>query len=137
MTATKLNKVSLEDYIRIEQESNTKYEYHDGTIYAMAGGSDNHTELLGNIFFELRSALKQKGKPCRAFNSEMKLHIEEFNKYLYPDAMVVCGEVQKPNENTSGITNPLVIVEVLSDSTEAYDRGDKFFFYKHIPIFKV
>ncbi len=132
MEAKQLNKVSLEEYLSIEKESQQKYEFHNGFIYAMAGGTYNHRLICGNIFGEIRASLKKESLDCRAMNSEIKLHVASENSFLYPDAMVVCGEVSKSIKDPNAVTNPKVVIEVLSKSTATYDRGDKFFMYRQI-----
>jgi Uma2 family endonuclease len=129
----KKNKLSFEDYLSVELASNTKHEFHDGTIYAMAGGTVDHGLISGNLLVELAVSLKKKKSNCRPINSDVKLHIETSNKYLYPDAMVICGDLEQFKNASNSISNPTVIIEVLSKSTEGYDRGDKFFYYKQIP----
>lgn len=133
MKAHKLSKLSVEEYIQHEIETGQKYEYHDGLIYALAGGSLEHALLIGNIYSELRNGLKEKGSNCKPITNDAKLYIEKENKYVYPDTMVVCGEIKKSNETKDALTNPILIVEVLSKSTSEYDRGDKFYFYRQIP----
>ena len=130
MNAHKLTNVTIEEYLEIEKETQTKYEYHDGSIYALAGGTLNHGIICGNIFGELRSGLK--GTTCKSINSEVKLHIRSENRFVYPDAMVICGEIQTSEKENNAVTNPKVIVEVLSKSTASYDRGDKFHMYRQI-----
>ena len=93
-----MEKVTIEEYLAIEQEAKEKYEFHDGYLYAMAGGTFNHGLICGNAFGELRSGLKKKGSPCRAMLSEIKLHVQSENSFLYPDAMVICGEIGKSLE---------------------------------------
>ena len=124
--------ISIEDYIALEQATNTRYEYHDGTIYAMAGGSIEHGLISGNTYGELKFNLREKGSDCKAINNDVKLHVESLNKFLYPDVMVVCGEMERSTKEKNAVVNPSVIIEVLSNSTEAYDRGDKFFAYRQI-----
>jgi len=135
MTAQRIKKLTVEEYVELEQLTNTKYEYHDGEVFALAGGSFIHSRLCGSIFGELRNETKHKRKNCEAFNSEMKLNIEKHNKYFYPDAMVVCGDIKQPQNFNDAIANPILIVEVLSNKTEAYDRGEKFEKYQSIPSF--
>lgn len=132
----KLNNLSVPEYINTEQQTDTKYEYHDGSIYAMAGGTLNHGLICGNIFGEIRIALKAKNSDCKVINSEIKLHVKEKNSFLYPDAMVICGAIEKSKTELNSVTNPVVIIEVLSKSTASYDRGDKFFFYRQIDTLK-
>ena len=136
MEAEPLKNFSLEAYLSLEQESGIKYEYHNGTVVAMAGGTIEHGLISGNIFGELKSGLRSHPKHCTALNGKVKLHIVSSNKYLYPDAMVICGPLQRALQYKDAIINPSIIVEVLSASTERYDRGDKFFFYRQISTLK-
>ena len=128
--------ISIEQYQAIERENDTKYEYHDGTIFAMAGGSFNHGLIGGNFFANLNTKLLQKNGPCFPLNSDIKLHIASENRFLYPDGMVICDDVERSKIDKEAVTNPTVIIEVLSKSTESYDRGDKFHFYRQISSFK-
>ncbi|MEM6376621.1 MAG: Uma2 family endonuclease [Bacteroidota bacterium] len=137
MEAKRLNNLSLSEYVAIEQKTQTKHEYHAGTIFAMSGGSIEHGLISGNTFGELKFKLRDNSNKCVAINSEVKLHIAAMNKYVYPDAMVVCKELERSNEMVDAVTNPSIIVEVLFKSTESYDRGDKFYFYRQIPSFQV
>ena len=132
MGGKKIENLSIKDYIEVEQATNTRYEYHDGTIYAMAGGSIEHGLISGNTYGELKFSLREKGSDCKAINNDVKLHVESLNKFLYPDVMVVCGEMERSTKEKNAVVNPSVIIEVLSNSTEAYDRGDKFFAYRQI-----
>ncbi len=133
MKAHKLSKITVEEYIQYEVETGQKYEFHDGLIYALAGGSIEHALLIGNIYSELRNGLKKKNSNCKPITNDAKLHIEKENKYVYPDSMVICGEIDRSTETNNAVTNPILIVEVLSKSTIEYDRGDKFYFYRQIP----
>lgn len=132
MDAQKLDNLSIDEYLKIERESNTKYEYHNGAIYAMAGGTLNHGLICGNIFGEVRNALREEESNCRVMNSEIKVHIQTKNCFVYPDAMIVCGEIEKSKTEPNSIINPKVVVEVLSKSTANYDRGDKFYLYREL-----
>ncbi|MEB3219491.1 MAG: Uma2 family endonuclease [Nostocales cyanobacterium 94392] len=120
------NYITPEEYLKLELESNVKCEYIDGYAYAMAGANDAHVTVSGNLFALLRSHVRGSG--CRVFISDMKARIEQINRYYYPDVMVTCDERDK--ENTTEKKFPCLIVEVLSDSTEAFDRGDKFADYQ-------
>jgi Uma2 family endonuclease len=133
MKAEKLPKLSVEEYIQHEIETGQKHEYHDGMIYALAGGTLEHALLIGNVYSELRNGLREKGNNCKPITNDAKLHIEKENKFVYPDTMVICGEFEKSSANKDAVTNPILIVEVLSKSTSDYDRGDKFYFYRQIP----
>jgi Uma2 family endonuclease len=133
MEAKRLNNISVAEYIAIEKETQTKHEYHDGELFAMAGGTLEHGIISGNTFGEIKFALRKKKSNSRALNSDVKLYIQTSNKFLYPDVMVVCGEFKISDDEAGAVLNPIVIVEVLSKSTEGYDRGDKFFIYKDLP----
>ena len=115
-----------DDYLQLEAESQTKHEYIDGEAYAMAGASDHHVTIAGNLFALLRSHVRGTG--CRVYISDMKARIETRNRFYYPDVMVTCDE--RDQETTNYKRFPKLIVEVLSDSTEAFDRGDKFADYQ-------
>ncbi len=136
MKAHKIPHLSVAEYIKQEIETNTKHEYHNGKIYALAGGTLNHGLISGNIFSKMMSKLENKNSPCVPFNSDIKLYIEHSNSYVYPDSMVVCGDFENSEEDENSIVNPVLIVEVLSKSTAEYDRGDKFYLYRQIPTFK-
>jgi Uma2 family endonuclease len=98
----------------------------------MAGGTIRHGRISGNIFREVDSKLRLKKSSCSSFNSDIKLHLEKGNRFVYPDMMVVCGKEMLSSTYKEAITNPTVIIEVLSESTANYDRGDKFYFYRQI-----
>lgn len=118
--------ISPEEYLQLEAQSAIKHEYRDGEIYAMAGANDAHVTIAGNIFALLRGHVRGTG--CRVFISDMKARIEARNCYYYPDVMVTCDPRDQQNETFKQF--PRLIVEVLSDSTEAFDRGDKFADYQ-------
>ena len=136
MNAQKIPKLTVQEYIQQEVESGDKYEYHDGKIYALAGGTLNHGLIGGNAYAELRIQLKAKGSNCLPFNSDVKLFIESTKSFVYPDSMVICGEIEESKQDKNAITNPILIIEVLSKSTAEYDRGDKFYLYRQIPSFR-
>lgn len=136
MDARKLDHISLKEYQSIEIQNQTRYEFHNGSIHAMAGGTIAHGLLCGNIFAELRSTLKDNNSNCTALSSEIKLHIEAVNSFVYPDAMVICAELKASETDKNAVTNPILIVEVLSKSTANYDRGDKFYKYRQIPTLR-
>jgi len=136
MKAHKSPYITVEEYLKQEVETNCKYEYHDGRIYALAGGTLNHGLLCGNVYSEIKSKLRSRRSNCIPVTSEIRLYIKNRNSYVYPDCMVICGEIEKSDEEKNSITNPVLIVEVLSKSTADYDRGDKFYFYRQIPNFK-
>ncbi|MDV3353207.1 Uma2 family endonuclease [Leptothoe sp. LEGE 181152] len=122
------NYLSPEDYLEAEKSSLVKHEYHDGDVYAMAGASDEHVTIGINITSLLRSALR--GSNCRTYGSDMKVQIDAVNHYYYPDVMVSCD--QRDREFKYFKKYPTLIIEVLSESTEAKDRGKKFEHYRHL-----
>jgi Uma2 family endonuclease len=124
---------TIPQYLELERQTGIKYEYEDGEVFAMAGGTVNHSLIANNVSSELRWLLKKK--PCKVFNSDLKIAISD-EKYRYADASVVCGEVAYYDENPEGAKNPTLIVEVLSESSEPYDRGEKFKKYRQIATFK-
>lgn len=124
---------TVEEYLALERETHVKHELYKGKLFAMAGGTPHHTTICVNISSELHVRLSRKG--CRAFNSELKIFIEPFNLYTYADASALCGTPNFLRETDAIIDNPSLIVEVLSDSTEDYDRSKKFLFYRALPSF--
>lgn len=120
--------VSPEEYLAEEAARLTKHEYRDGYIYAMAGGTDAHNQIAGNVYTLLRTHLR--GGSCRVYFADVKAHVEELNCYYYPDVMVTCDERDRTTNTFKRY--PCLIVEVLSEATEAFDRGDKFADYRQI-----
>lgn len=123
--------VSVQEYLAFEQDALNKHEYFDGEIFAMAGARPAHNVIAGNVLGELRTQLEDG--PCLVYNSDQRVMIADTGLYTYPDVMVVCDEPQFDETDEIALVNPIVIVEVLSDSTEAYDRGDKFAHYRRLP----
>jgi Uma2 family endonuclease len=119
-----------EEYLEGERKAETKSEYLDGHIYDMAGATRAHNLVAGNIFGEIRSQLK--GRTCEAYIGDMKVRVPSSRLYTYPDVAVACGEIQFEDDETDVLLNPVVLIEVLSPSTEAYDRGRKFERYREI-----
>src|SRR5690606_11326444 len=119
--------ISYADYLAMERESGLKHEYLDGVVRAMAGGSVEHSRLASRFVRLLDAALRDR--PCEAFSSDGKIRIDASNRSTYPDLSVVCGR-ERSEQDPEAIANPVVIVEVLSESTEAYDRGEKFRHYR-------
>ncbi len=123
--------LSLAEYNQLEKEDNLRYEYHNGEVFAMAGGDPKHSAIAGSMIYLLTSALRGKG--CTAFTSDTKFYIASLNKSLYPDVSVVCRPFERSEKDMQALTNPILLVEVLSDSTADYDRGAKFRYYSKIP----
>ncbi|MGF1588881.1 MAG: Uma2 family endonuclease [Pleurocapsa sp.] len=128
ITSPQNSYLTPEEYLQLEAASDIKYEYIDGEIYAMAGATDTHVTIAGNIFALLLAHLRGSG--CRIFISDMKVRIEAKNRFYYPDVLVTCED--KDRENSTFKMFPSLIIEVLSDSTEAFDRGDKFADYQSL-----
>ncbi len=126
--------ITPEEYLAIERLADYKSEYYDGELFAMAGGSKRHNAIAANVTGELRQKLKKK--PCLVFNSDQKIYIEDYELYTYPDVSLVCGKLDYDGPEPDVITNPILIVEVLSESTAGYDRGKKFEFYRSLSSFR-
>ncbi len=134
MTALPKNKIyTPEEYLALEEKAEYRSEYVDGYIYKMAGGTEAHTQISFNATRLFADSLRGK---CRAYQSEMKVWVEEVRTYFYPDVTVVCGERKFHKGNTGIVENPILLIEVLSKSTEEYDKNDKFLTYRTIPSFQ-
>lgn len=123
-----------EEYLSMEENAEYRSEYYDGEIFAMAGASLNHNTIAGNIFSVLNTRFRKK--PCRAFINDMRLLISSHELYTYPDIMVICGTMEFIEGRDDTVTNPQLIIEVLSESTKNYDRGEKFEFYRSLSSLK-
>ncbi len=119
-------------YLAWEAEQSTKHEYHDGEVFAMASASDAHVTVAGNVYMALRNHLR--GSPCSVFISDMKLRVEEDNAFFYPDVFVTCAESDRGQSHSKSA--PVLVVEVLSPATSAYDRGAKFAAYRKLPTLR-
>jgi len=123
--------VTFAEYLALEEVSETKHEWLDGEVFAMSGGTVEHalysSRVLGMLVMQLQ------GRPCEAINSDVRNRVKATGLATYPDITVVCGRIETDPEDKNSITNPIVLVEVLSPSTEAYDRGKKFGHYKRMP----
>ena len=117
-----------EEYLALERASETKSEYLDGVIYARGGASARHVQIVGNTTGELRNHLRDK--PCVVYSTDLRVRVNRKGLYAYPDVVVVCEEPVFIDDELDTLTNPLLIVEVLSDSTKNYDRGEKFERYR-------
>ncbi|MCY7384233.1 MAG: Uma2 family endonuclease [Microcoleus sp. CAN_BIN18] len=125
---------TAEEYLELEINSEERHEFINGEIILMAGGTPNHSEITSILNSVLRVSLK--GKPYSIFASDQRLLVPQFNKYTYPDVMVVARPIELQSGRTDTITNPVLIAEVLSKSTKAYDRDEKFAAYRSIPTFQ-
>ncbi len=131
--AAKLRMTEAE-YLAFERAAREKHEFADGEIFAISGGKGPHANVAANIIGTFTSTLKWRS--CRVYTSDMRVHIPTTGRFVYPDASVVCGRPQFKDEQIDTLLNPGIIVEVLSPSTEAYDRGDKFTNYRTLPSLK-
>ena len=118
----------------MENAAFEKHEYFKGEIFAMSGAKVRHNTITGNLFVSL--ANKLKGKKCKPFNSDQRIHIPSNTLFTYPDISIICGEIITLNNDDWNVLNPTVIIEVLSPSTKNYDRGEKFKLYRDIPTLK-
>jgi Uma2 family endonuclease len=122
---------TAQEYLAWERQQPTRHEFFRGEVFAMGGATREHNLLVVNITAELRNALRKK--PCETYPSDMRVKVPATGLYTYPDASVVCGKPEFEDETLDTLLNPLVLVEVLSDSSERYDRGKKFEQYRSIP----
>ena len=134
MSAIPKTKMTYEEYLEFDRNSEEKFEYFDGEVFCMSGAKRNHVRVQGNIFSALHSKIRPRG--CETFLSDMRVKVPAALTYRYPDLSVLCGNAVF--EEVGGIdilTNPSLIIEVVSDSTESFDRGAKFTHYKSIESF--
>jgi Uma2 family endonuclease len=131
MTEPARRRFSFRDYVRLEEYSNIRHEFLEGVIYAMAGGTPEHAALAARIIRGIGARLE--GSPCEVFTSDLRVRVAATGLATYPDVAVVCGGLQTDPEDSSTVLNPTLLVEVLSDSTAEYDRGEKLDHYRKIP----
>ncbi len=124
-------KMTLAEYLAFEEASEEKHEYVNGYVYAMSGGSPDHAGIAASLIVALGNALA--GRPRRVFTADLRVRVERTGASTYPDASVVCGKLETSKTDPQATTNPTVIFEVLSPSSEAYDRGAKANHYRQIP----
>lgn len=135
MAANPERRYTLEEYLELDRTSEERFEFWDGEVFCMSGGSEAHVEIESNLVAFLKPQLRVRG--CRVFPAEMRIRVPSAPPYRYADFSALCGEAKF--EEIGGVdtlVNPTLIVEVLSPSTEAYDRGDKFSHYKSIPTLR-
>ena len=126
----KYNYVSPEQYLEMERASEVKHEYYKGEVFAMSGASKAHNDISYNIYRLVAPPLHGKG--CKLYGSDFRIHVPEHSLFTYPDFSIVCGKAETSEIYTDNLTNPAVIIEILSKSTGNYDRGMKFSFYRTI-----
>lgn len=134
MSEPALKYYTAAEYLAFESASQTKHEFYKGEIFDMAGAGLKHNQIQTNFIGEVRSFLK--GKSCNVFGSDLRVHNSANSLYTYPDAMIICGKPQLLDGAFDTVLNPAVIVEILSPSTQRYDRGEKFMLYRSIPSLK-
>jgi Uma2 family endonuclease len=130
----RVRKLTPAEYLDIERAAMYRSEYFDGEMFAMAGGSPRHSLVIANIIRELGNGLR--GRPCTAYESNLRILVSATGLYTYPDASVICGPLEFEDEKSDTVVNPTLLVEVLSGSTEAYDRGKKSGHYRQIPTLR-
>jgi Uma2 family endonuclease len=124
-------RLTPEEYLRVERAAEWKSEFIDGEMYAMAGASPRHVLITTNVSGELRDRLRDT--PCTVYSADLRVATDRLRHYTYPDVVVACEPLQFVDEHQDTITNPVLIAEVLSESTEKYDRGAKFERYRAVP----
>ncbi|AEE53648.1 Uma2 family endonuclease [Haliscomenobacter hydrossis] len=133
MTITASKTFTIEEYLELEERSLTKHEYHNGKILEMAGGTTVHNQLGGKIITQLNIAVDSAEKTFLVYTSDMKIWIDNFKRFVYPDAVTIAIKPEYYDNRRDIITNPLLIVEVSSAGTETYDRNGKFDLYRTLP----
>ena len=129
MQALDHQKLSLAEYQQLEEATDTRYEYHDGEVFAMSGAARKHSAISSNVSGFFKSHLP---KGCRPFDSDLKVYVEAVNKGFHPDVSVACRPITGPDE-INAIDNPVLLVEVISEGSANYDRGQKFWYYSQLP----
>ena len=131
MSSQRTTLLTPEEYLEIERRAERKSEYFQGEMFAMAGASFAHVVIVGNLGRELGNRLE--AGPCSVYSSELRLRVAPNGLFTYPDVMVICGGPEFADDRTDTVANPVLIVEVLSESAQAYDRGKKFDQYRTLP----
>jgi len=135
MAANPERRYTLEEYLELDRTSEERLEFWDGEVFCMSGGSEWHYEIEGNVFSSLKSRLTGRG--CRVFTGNARVKVPSAPPYRYADVSALCGKAEfEEIGGVDALVNPQLLVEVLSTSTEAYDRGDKFTHYKPIPTLR-
>lgn len=135
MTAQPKKKLTAAEYLAIERKAEFKSEFYAGETFAMAGASTTHNRVKDNLIVQL--GMRMLGGPCQSYSSDQRVLVDRTGLYTYPDIVIVCGEPEFADGDRDTITNPRVVIEVLSESTEGYDRGTKFQHYRQIPSLQV
>ena len=122
-----------EEYLTLERTATYKSEYFRGEVFAMAGASPTHVLIVSNIVAALHGQLRRR--PCTVYSTDLRVKVQASGLYTYPDVVVVCGDLQFDDDHRDTVLNPILMIEVLSESTKDYDRGEKFVQYRKIPPF--
>ncbi len=131
------NPYTIQEYLQFEnQATDAKHEFDNGEVLAMTGGSINHSRISSNVLYSLTNEIRTNSKGCEAFNADIRIFIEKANAIVYPDVALVCGPIETQDEDEETITNPSLVIEVLSKSTAGYDRGKKFYKYRMLNSLK-
>lgn len=136
LTISKEKIYTVEEYFAFEEARGEKYEFFQGKIRKMPGASTNHNLIAANTIFTIKAAIKKQQRKFYMMGSDSKIHIPKLKSFVYPDAVVIAEKIEHYNNHKDIITNPLLIIEVLSDSTRNYDLGGKFEKYQLIDSFK-
>ncbi len=134
MTAQVQRKITPDEYLAMERDADFKSEYYNGEIFAMAGASRKHNLICGNVFAALHAQFKNRS--CEAYTGDMRVRVSETGLYTYPDVLALCEPPLFDDEEKDTLLNPSLIIEVLSKSTESYDRGEKFAHYRTLSSLK-
>ena len=136
-------KFTIQEYLELEKASVSKHEYYQGEIFdmpghgqllAMSGAGNRHNKIYSNLFMGL--GIKLRGKACRPYGPDMRIHSPENSLFTYPDISIICGDFISSDVDEDSIVKPTILIEILSPSTKGYDRGDKFKLYRDIPTLK-
>jgi len=127
-------RITPEQYLALERKAERRSEYLDGEMFLMSGATLEHIQIVRNLTFEL--TLQLKDRPCEVLPTEMRTKVSQTGLYTYPDLAVICCKPEFEDEHFDTLTNPMLIIEVLSESTESYDRGRKFAHYRSIGTLK-
>ena len=126
--------LTADEYLQFEKEAHENHEFFKGEILAMAGASPRHNQIFKNLYLQLGFALK--GKPCQPYGSDLRIHIPQNTLYTYPDISIICKDLMPSSDESDSIIEPVIIIEILSEGTQNYDRGAKFKLYRDIPTLK-
>jgi len=134
MAAPAIKFISLQDYLAMEAVAEEKHEYFEGQVVAMAGAKEAHIRVASNLMREI--GVYVKGSSCDVFAADLRVSTPSATSYMYPDLTIICGDMEKKNNEFDTCTNPVVVIEIMSETTRDRDMGYKFFYYQQIPSLK-